>query len=810
MTFPIIPRLPLQVAFIAAALVPHLVLEAQEPYKQPPDPIAQILDADPRPAVSLSPDRAWLLMMERNSLPTIAEVAAPELRLGGSRIDPRSNAGSRQASFKALRLRSVHGSIERTIKTPAGARITGVLWSPDSRSIAFTIGEDSAVTLWLAEATSGQARSLTPAKLNGATGFPCAWVDSSQLACLMIVANRGDAPLASGTPKGPVVQQSMGRSAANRTYQDLLSNPADEATFEHFFTSQVVLVSKTGEVTPVGSPGIHVSASPSPDGRYLLMHTLHRPFSYVVPMSEFPTRIEVWNMSGVVVKQLADLPLQEEVGTAFDAVAKGPRNVSWRADAPATIVWTEALDEGNPSREVAKRDRLQVLAAPFTDAPTVVMDVGTRIRAVRWARSDLALVDEFWWKTRKVKTWAVNPARPSAEPRLVFDRLSEDRYGDPGSFVMTVGPLGTRVLLTTANGRSAYLAGSGASAKGDVPFLDRMDLASGKTERLWQSASPYYEEIVALLDPNGRQVLTLRESVNDAPNYFVRDVRGGKFVRLTNIKDPAPQLGGIAPQLITYKRADGVQLSAKLYLPPNYDKSKGRLPFFFWAYPQEFKTAAAAAQIQGSPYRFVRPAGASHLLLLTQGYGVLDGPTMPIVGEGDKEPNDTYVEQLVGSAKAAVDKVVELGVADRQRIGVGGHSYGAFMTANLLAHSDIFRAGIARSGAYNRTLTPFGFQAEERPFWRAREIYASMSPFFFADKINEPILLIHGGADDNSGTFPVQSERMYAALAGNGATVRYVVLPAEAHGYRARESVGHTLWEMVTWLDTHVKNPIIQ
>jgi dipeptidyl aminopeptidase/acylaminoacyl peptidase len=298
--------------------------------------------------------------------------------------------------------------------------------------------------------------------------------------------------------------------------------------------------------------------------------------------------------------------------------------------------------------------------------------------------------------------------------------------------------------------------------------------------------------------------------VNDAPNYFVRDVRGGKFVRLTNIKDPAPQLGGIAPQLITYKRADGVQLSAKLYLPPNYDKSKGRLPFFFWAYPQEFKTAAAAAQIQGSPYRFVRPVGASHLLLLTQGYGVLDGPTMPIVGEGDKEPNDTYVEQLVGSAKAAVDKVVELGVADRQRIGVGGHSYGAFMTANLLAHSDIFRAGIARSGAYNRTLTPFGFQAEERPFWRAREIYASMSPFFFADKINEPILLIHGGADDNSGTFPVQSERMYAALAGNGATVRYVVLPAEAHGYRARESVGHTLWEMVTWLDTHVKNPIIQ
>lgn len=792
-----------------AGIAPFPLLGAQDLYKQPPPPIAQILDAEPRPAVSVSPDRRWILLMERAALPTIAEVAAPEIRLAGARINPRTNSASREGTFKALRLRSIDGNVERTVATPAGARITAVLWSPDSRNIAFTVGEDSAVKLWLADAQTGRARAVLSAKLNGAAGVPCSWIHASRLVCNLIAADRGAPPSASSTPGGPVVQQSMGRTAANRTYQDLLASPADEATFEHYFTSQITLVSTDGETTPIGKRGIHISTDPSPDGRYLLVQTLHRPFSYVVPMRDFPTSIEVWDMTGSVIKQIADLPLQDEVGTAFDAVGKGPRNVSWRADSPATLAWTEALDEGNPAKEAAKRDRLYVLAAPFALPPTALLDAGTRIRGVRWARTDLAIVDEFWWKSRKLKTWAVDPTHPGAAPRLLFDRLSEDRYADPGTFVMTVGPLGTRVLLTTKNGRSAYLAGAGASPKGDVPFLDRIDLGSGKRERIWSSAPPYYEEVVALLDADARRLVTLRESVNDPPNYYVRDVRTAKFSRLTDSRDPAPQLAGIAPQLITYKREDGVQLSAKLYLPPAYDKSKGPLPFFFWAYPQEFKTAAAAAQVQGSPHRFVRPAGTSHLFLLTQGYGVLDGPTMPIVGEGEEEPNDTYIKQLVASAKAAVDKVVELGVADRQRIGIGGHSYGAFMTANLLAHSDLFRAGIARSGAYNRTLTPFGFQQEERSFWRAREIYASMSPFFYADKINEPILLIHGGADDNSGTFPVQSERMYAALAGNGATVRYVVLPAEAHGYRARESVGHTLWEMVNWLDTYVKNSAI-
>ncbi len=422
-----------------------------------------------------------------------------------------------------------------------------------------------------------------------------------------------------------------------------------------------------------------------------------------------------------------------------------------------------------------------------------------------WVRADLALVTERWWRTRETKTWMIDPSSPAKAAQLLFSRSYEDRYDDPGSFETKLTPNGTRVVLTTADGRSAYLTGQGASPQGDMPFLDRIDFATKKTTRLWRSAPPRYETVVALLDPQGQRAITRQESVTEPPNYFVRDLRRQRVARLTNFADPAPQFAGIEPKLITYTRNDGVQLSGTMYLPPGYDSTQGPLPFLFWAYPREFKTAAAAAQVQGSEYRFVRPGGSSHLFLLTQGYGILDGPSMPIIGEGDKEPNDTYVEQLVASARAGIDKVVAMGVADRDRIAVGGHSYGAFMAANLLAHSDLFKAGIARSGAYNRTLTPFGFQQEERPYWEAPEIYHRMSPFNYADRIKEPILLIHGQADNNSGTFPVQSDRMYSALMGNGATVRYIELPAESHGYRARESVGHTLWEMVTWLDEHVK-----
>jgi dipeptidyl aminopeptidase/acylaminoacyl peptidase len=618
----------------------------------------------------------------------------------------------------------------------------------------------------------------------------------------VVPENRGAAPKRSTIPTAPIAQESEGRAAPNRTYQDLLASPEDEALFDHYFTSQLVLVGLDGTATPIGAAGVHLRADPAPDGRHLLVQTVHRPYSYLVPFSRFPMRTEIWDLEGHVVRTVADRPLQDAVPPSFDAVTVGPRQVGWRADAPSTLVWAEATDGGDPRRPATHRDRVVMLSAPFTGEPAVLAQLEMRFDGVQWGPNGLVLVSESWNRTSRTRTWAV---RPGGAPRAIVDRSSEDRYGDPGRFLTVATQVGTRVLQVTPDGRRAFLVGSGASPAGDRPFLDEYDLTTGRTTRLWRSEAPYYEQVVALVDPRRRQVVTLRESVDDPPNYFVRNLADGSLSPLTAFTDPAPEFAGVHKELVTYQRADGVQLSATLYLPAGYDRSAGPLPFLFWAYPREFRSADAAAQVVGSPYRFTRPGGSSHLFVLLAGYGVLDNPTMPIVAEDGQEPNDTYVEQLVASAEAAVEKVVAMGVADRSRIGIGGHSYGAFMTANLLAHSDLFRAGIARSGAYNRTLTPFGFQAEERTYWQAGEVYTRMSPFTYADRINEPVLLIHGMDDDNSGTFPIQSERMYAALKGNGGTVRLVWLPGEAHGYRARESVGHTLREMVDWLDRYVK-----
>ncbi len=777
-------------------------------YRQPPEPIASILDAQPTPYVSLSPDRSRLVLVERSALPTIAEVSAPELGLAGSRINPQTNGPSRTTSYRGYRLRALEGGEEVAVQgLPDDARLGYPSWSPDSETMAFLVTDASGIAIWVADATTGQARALTDPRINAAGGTTFTWMpDSQKILCAMIPDGRGEAPTAPTVPDAPIIQESAGRAAPNRTYQNLLKSPADEALFEHYFEDQLVLVPLEGGPSMIGEPGLHGSVSPSPDGTLLLVETIHRPFSYLVPSSRFPTTIAVWDLDGQVVHTLVDRSLQEEVPIAFDSTITGPRSVRWRADQPATLVWTEALDGGDPSQEAEYRDVIKMLAAPFDAQPTDLIKAEYRLGGVLWSDDDLALVSERWWQTRRTRTWAIAPGNPESEPRILFDRSSEDRYDDPGSFLTEIGPLGRPVLLRSEDGGSAYLAGAGASSEGDQPFLDRYDLTTGQTTRLFRSEPPSYETIVDVLDAEAQRIITRRESVEDPPNYLLRNLEAGAQTRLTDFDDPAPELAGLAPELITYERSDGVTLSAKLYLPRDYDPAQGPIPFVLWAYPREFKSAAAASQVSGSPHRFVRPGGISHLFLLTQGYGILDGPAMPIIGDGGEEPNDTYVEQLVASAQAAVDAIVARGVADPDRIAIGGHSYGAFMTANLLAHSDLFAAGIARSGAYNRTLTPFGFQAEQRPFWKARDIYMQMSPFTYANQINEPMLMIHGTADNNSGTFPVQSERMYAAVKGNGGIARLVMLPAESHGYRARESVGHTHWEMVRWLDRHLKS----
>lgn len=637
-------------------------------------------------------------------------------------------------------------------------------------------------------------------------------------------AGRGRPPEAPIIPAGPRVQQSFGKAAPVATYEDLLENEYDGKLFDYYATSQLAVIDiESGRATPVGSPAIFGMVDPAPDGEHVLVARIHRPYSYIVPAGDFPRDVEVWDLAGRVVYKLASLPLHENV--PIGGVPTGPRDIAWHPNKPGTLVWVEALDDGDPKKKVKERDKIMWVHEPFTDGPVELARTEKRFAGIAFGeRGDFAILRDFDRDTLRGRAWFFNPSptpekewtfhadKPN-EKTLVWDLSTQDRYHNPGAPVLWPLSNGHSAVLQQSN--FIFLMGAGASPDGERPFLDRLDINTMELKRIFQGDSKSYEEVVAMLSTGGTKLLTRRETPLDPPNYLIRDSSrfNGNFAEpgsldqvtaFTKFADATPELRAIQKQLVTYKRADGVDLSMTVYLPPGYKQGERR-PGVVWAYPLEFTDAGVAGQVSGSPYRFTTITGPSPLFFLLDGYVVVDGASMPVVGDPETV-NNTYIEQITSSAKAAIDKAVEMGVIDPNHVGVGGHSYGAFMTANLLAHSNLFRAGIARSGAYNRTLTPFGFQSERRTLWQAPEMYVKVSPFMFADKIKVPLLLIHGEADNNSGTFPIQSDRMYRAIKGNGGAVRYVTLPDEAHGYAARESIEDVVWEMLTWFDKFVKN----
>ena len=777
-------------------------------YQMPPRAIADIADATPTPEVVLDPTKRWLLVLEHASLGSIDELSQLEHRIAGLRIHPATNARSRRRVAETVALISVADGTKRAVTgLPENPRIDHAAFSPDGTRVAFTHTTSSGLELWTVDVPSGRATPiLEGVNINGVfRDRPLQWLSSGGLIVKTVPGVRGAAPVAPAVPHGPVVQESSGEQSPARTYQDLLKSAHDEDLFAYYGASQLVRIDGDGSVHQMGSPAIISRFVNSPDGLLVLIEELEPPFSYLVPYSRFGTRIVVRDTSGALVKEVARLPLAENIPVGRNAVRTGRRELGWRADADATLYWVEAKDGGDPRADAKYRDEVFTWRAPFEYDPEPLVSLGYRFDDVYWGDDDVALVEEWWWSTRRRRLWSVKPDASDKPPVGVFDYSYEDRYNAPGSPLLKPTPQGTDVLARDADGR-IYLSGEGASPEGNRPFVDAFDVSSGARERLFHSEAPYYETPMTWINAEDGTFLTRRESRDDAPNFFVHELSSNTVRALTSFPHPYPELRSAGRELVRYERDDGVKLTATLYTPPGYESSDGRLPMIVWAYPREYKSASAAAQVRVSPYRFARVRWGSPLYWLTQGYAVMEGATMPIIGEGDNEPNDTYVAQLVASAQAAVDEAVRRGIADRDRVAIGGHSYGAFMTANLLAHSDIFRAGIARSGAYNRTLTPFGFQSEQRTFWEAPEIYFAMSPFMHAHKINEPILLTHGELDNNSGTFPIQSRRLYHALKGHGAVARLVMLPYESHGYRARESVMHTLWEMDAWLEKYVKN----
>lgn len=811
------PRLPL--AFAASLLLALLPASAQAQanaagYRLPPPALQALVDAPRPPQLLLSPARDLAAMVQTPALPSIATVAQPELKLAGLRINPRTYSQSRFSFGTDAWLVTL--STQQAIRLsglPKSLNLADAAWSPDQRYLAATNVDATAgvVELWLIDVAARRANKLSSAPLNTVMSRGFSWMpDSRRLLVTQRASDGGAAPVSDGIPTGPNAQDSTPAAGQRqiRTYPDLLKNDADARLFAHYATSQLALIDLQGKTTRLGAPAMYQGVSPSPDGRYLLASRLGRPFSYLVPASSFPRRIEVLDLSGKSLHTVADLPLVEGLPNGNDSVRLGVRDIEWRADAPATLVWAEAQDGGDATRPADIRDHVLMQAAPFQAPPVVLARLATRYSDITWGRGDLALLTEYWWKTRAFTQWRIAPDQPTAAPEKIVSGSSEDRYADPGNAVTVRDAAGYSRLLIASDGQSIFLDGDGASAEGDRPFIDKFNLVTKEKTRLFRSEAPNYESIAAILDGDGQRLLTSRESANEPPNYFIRELgANARLIALTNFPHPTPQLKGIQKEQIRYKRADGVDLTATLYLPPGYEpKRDGPLPMLMWAYPTEFKSASAASQVTDSPYRFNAVGYWGPQAFLAMGYAVLDDPSMPIVGEGDKESNDTYLPQLVASAEAAVNEVVRRGVADRDRIAIGGHSYGAFMTGNLLAHTRLFKAGIARSGAYNRTLTPFGFQSEERNFWQAKDVYQQMSPFNYAENIKDALLLIHGEQDNNPGTFPIQSERMFAAIKGLGGTARLVMLPNESHGYRARESILQMLAESNDWLEKYVKN----
>ena len=780
---------------------------AQPTYKLPPPEVVKILEAPLTPSVVVSPTRDAMLIVDVEGYPPIQHLSRPLLRLAGVRIDPGLGALQRTVRYTGIEVVPLDGGAHKRIELPAGSKIGMPRWSPRGTSFAFTRDLTDGVELWVVDAAKGQGRAIPKVRivdvltggLTGTGGFQ--WTDDRHLLVHQVPSGRGPAPAAPDAPIGPNVEETSGKVAQVATFQDLLKSPRDEELFRHYASSQLASIdTATGTVTTIGEPGLIASADPSPDGKFLLITILKAPFSYRVPYFWFARSILVLDAKGKQVRTIAELPVSDE--TPRQGVPTGPRSVEWQPLADATLAWAEALDGGDPVRKVSHRDKLLSLAAPFQGEPTEIIKVQQRFLRLNWtAKPGLAFLTEFDRDRRWNTTSLIDLADPSAR-RVIFDLNVSDAYKNPGTLLTELRPNGQTTLLQ--DGDRVYLSGSGASDSGDRPFLDAMDSKTLKKERLFRCSEDAYERPLSFIGTSRTRILIEHQTKSEPVNFFVVDLKSGERTKLTDFKDPAPELTKLSKELIKYKRGDGVALSGTLYLPPGH-KPGTRLPLIIWAYPLDYSDAAIAGQVRGSPHTFTALRGDDPRFFLTQGYAVLMDATMPVVGDPETM-NDTYVEQIVAAAKAAIDTLDEKGVIDPKRVGVAGHSYGAFMTANLLAHSRLFAAGIARSGAYNRTLTPFGFQTERRSFWEAPELYMKMSPFTYADKIKDPLLLIHGEADNNTGTFPIQSERLFQAIMGSGGTARLVLLPHESHGYRARESVLHVLAEMFDWADKYVKN----
>ena len=774
-------------------------------YQLPPQVIQDVLTAPPPPFALADGQGEKLLLINYQLLTSVAELAKPSIGLAGLEINPNTHALSQNGFTGTMSIR--HLKENRLINItglPPDIQLSAPAWSPDNTKLAFCVHYADRIELWCADAFSGRAKPVKNVIINKIFDNAFEWLSDEEILC-RIVPEQGEAPVADTGKISPTIQENTGEEKPTRTYSDLLQNRYDAALFDHYMRSQVVIVNLTGKQTKIGQPGVVYYSSPSPDGNYVLIEAIHRPYSYTVQYDRFPRQVDVFSRRGRLIRTITNIPLLETMALGKDAASPVARRHDWRSDRPATLYWVEAKDRGNPEEPATIRDELYNLEAPFSGVPTLLHQCQDRFYSVVWGNDSVAIVNERWWKDRRYGSYTVNPSDTSKSKKL-FSYSLNDQYTNPGTPATHPNHYGRKVLTLTGD-NEIYLLGDGASPEGDQPFADLLDVTTGEKKRLWQSKPPYYEAVHTVLNADQHILLTVRESPQEPPNYYLRNVSQNNKQPLTFYQHPYPQLKNIQKEEIRFTRSDSVELTASFYLPSDYQRKDGRLPTLIWAYPVDYHSADYAGQRVGSPNRFDYLSALPPISLTTQGYAVVL-TTMPVVGEHGSSPNDTYLTQIQANAEAVVAAGYRLGIVDTARVAVVGHSYGAFMVANLVTHTRLFKAGIALSGAYNRTLTPFGFQSEERTYWEIPEVYDKISPFQSAEKMKTPLLLVHGGADNNAGTFPLQSDRYFEALKGLGATVRYVKLPYEDHMYLATESINHVYWEMLGWINKYVKEPI--
>uniref|UniRef100_UPI0040493445 prolyl oligopeptidase family serine peptidase n=1 Tax=Flavobacterium sp. TaxID=239 RepID=UPI0040493445 len=798
--------------FYLGLFLMSLSLNAQEnlEYQKPPKEILALADFERAPSVSMDTKKEYMLLSYRNTYKNLDDLNQEEMRLGGLRINPTTNISSTITYLRNLKIRKIKDSNEMQVAgLPENPKIANVSWSPNEKYISFTNTTAKGVELWLLEVATASAKKITDDNLNANMGNPTSWFKNSKSLLIRTLPNNRKALIDSkkSIPTGPTVSESEGKVSQNRTYQDLLKNKTDEANFETLVSSELYSVDLSGTKKLFKSAALYSNETFSPDGNYVMITTIEKPFSYIVPLNRFPQTTIIYDATGKTIQTVNEMPLNEIMPKGFMATRTGKRNMSWRKDAPATLYYVEALDEGNPENEVAFRDEVFLWEAPFTNSPSSLIKTKQRFANIEWGNNETAILSDYWYDTRNSKTYLINPSVEGGDPQLIWDRNYQEKYSDPGNFETKKNDLGSYVLAIE-NGKM-YLLGDGYTKDGQFPFIDEFDIKTLKTKRLYESKlTNKKEDLLSIEDLKKGDVLVMIQSKNEYPNYYFRNLKNKKITPITTFKNPFESLNNVYKEVISYQRNDGVTLTGTLYLPANYDRKKKdkKLPLLIWAYPEEFKDKNSAGQSTQNPNEFTFPYYGSFVYWVTRGYAVLDDASFPIIGEGTTEPNDTFITQLVSNAEAAINAVDNLGYINKNKVAVGGHSYGAFMTANLLTHSNLFACGIARSGAYNRTLTPFGFQREQRNYWDVPEVYNTMSPFMNASKMKTPLLLVHGEADNNPGTFTLQTERYFQALKGLGAPVRMVLLPKESHGYVAQENIFHLLWEQDQFLEKYLKN----